>query len=229
MTDQVKESKSMSMGSWKTNGFLNFMRAFRPRSDMGWMHFAEESARCWKRLSQEEKDCYRHADVDRMRLNAMCMDDEQAKRLSEMCNHPMRKQRSAPREKSCAPTKKSCAAPRKACAAPRKSCAKPRKACAKPRKSCAARQRKAACSKPRRSPCAKPKCSKPGPVTNNGYLNFVRSFRKKHCGLKPQELIIEAAKAWSKLSEEKKDRYRRMACKVTHNERHKRRRVCNRC
>nr|XP_017007108.2 protamine-like protein 99C [Drosophila takahashii] len=205
MTDKANESESMSLGSWETNGFLNFMRTFRPQSNMGWLDFAEESARCWKRMSQEEKNSYRGS---HMRLNAMYMDDESAKRLSEMCNHPMGKQRSAPREKSCS---------------------SPRKSCAKPRKSCAARHRKAACSKPRRSPCAKPKCSKPGPVTNNGYLNFVRSFRKKHCGLKPQELIIEAAKAWSKLSEEKKDRYRRMACKVTHNERHKRRRVCNRC
>ncbi|KRG00434.1 uncharacterized protein Dwil_GK27554 [Drosophila willistoni] len=49
------------------------------------------------------------------------------------------------------------------------------------------------------------------PVMNNGYLNFVRSFRKKHCGLKPQELIKIAARAWCSLSEDKKNRYRRMA------------------
>ena len=99
----------------------------------------------------------------------------------------------------------------------------------KPIKSCAKPRRKAACAKATRPKvkCApSQKCSKQGPVTNNAYLNFVRFFRKKHCDLKPQELIPEAAKAWARLSENRKDRYRRMACKVTTSERHKRRRIC---
>ncbi|EDX05080.1 protamine [Drosophila simulans] len=98
-------------------------------------------------------------------------------------------------------------------------------------KTCAKPRRKAACGKASRpkvkSRCAtRPKCSKQGPITSNGYLNFIRSFRKKHCDMKPRQLIAEAAKAWAALPEHVKDRYRRMACKVTTSERHKRRRVC---
>ncbi|XP_020798336.1 protamine-like [Drosophila serrata] len=59
------------------------------------------------------------------------------------------------------------------------------------------------------------KCSRPGPITNNGYLNFLRDFRKTHCGLKPRELIIRAARSWNRLCESKKDHYRRMAAKVS--------------
>ncbi|XP_041565449.1 protamine-like [Drosophila elegans] len=92
----------------------------------------------------------------------------------------------------------------------------------------------AACAKPRRSVCARPRkskcesnCTKPGPVINNGYLNFVREFRKRNCDLSPQKLIAKAARAWQCLPEEEKDRFRRMACRVATSPRHKRRRVCN--
>ncbi|TDG45204.1 hypothetical protein AWZ03_008359 [Drosophila navojoa] len=32
---------------------------------------------------------------------------------------------------------------------------------------------------------------KPGPVTNNAYLNFVRTVRRKYCGLQPKQLAYE--------------------------------------
>ncbi|XP_030386863.1 protamine-like [Scaptodrosophila lebanonensis] len=89
--------------------------------------------------------------------------------------------------------------------------------CPKPKTACL--EKKPECGKRKR-------CSKPGPVTNNGYMNFIRAFRKKHCGLQPKELIMNAARAWCRLSEQKKYRYRRMACKVIKSCRHKRRRVC---
>jgi len=204
------ESESMSVGSWATNGFLNYMRQLRKQTNpMSWMDFAEESARGWKKMSQKEKNSYRDMD-NACEDNAMYVDGEDPQRSNEMCNHPMGKQRRS--RNSCAPPEKSCAKPMRSCPKPRKSCAKPRKksACSKPRRSACAKPRKPACPKRQNRCGARPKCSKPGPVTNNGYLNFVRSFRKKHCGLKPQELISEAAKAWTKLPEEKKDRYRRM-------------------
>ncbi|KAH8410037.1 hypothetical protein KR009_004502 [Drosophila setifemur] len=116
-------------------------------------------------------------------------------------------------EKGCCPKKK----PKKCC--PKKpACPKP---CKKAKKSC--KKPKKACSKPKK-PCAR-KCN-PGPMTNNGYLNFVRSFREANCGLKPREMIIKAARAWCALPEEKKDHYRRLACKVTTSTRHKKRAVC---
>ncbi|KAH8291281.1 hypothetical protein KR054_010324 [Drosophila jambulina] len=84
-----------------------------------------------------------------------------------------------------------------------------------------------ACGKPKRKPaCAKGKCSKPGPLTNNGYLNFIRTFRRKNCGLPPRELVSKAAKAWNSLPENVKDKYRRQACAVTKNPRHKARPIC---
>ncbi|XP_070138853.1 protamine-like [Drosophila bipectinata] len=83
------------------------------------------------------------------------------------------------------------------------------------------------CKAKKKPTCARKqkKCSKP--IMNNGYLNFVRAYREKHSSMKPQELIRRAARAWCRLSEEKKNIYRRMACKVTTSERHKRRKVCN--
>ncbi|XP_016981667.1 protamine-like protein 99C [Drosophila rhopaloa] len=236
-TGKVSESPSMSNGSLIKNGFLNYMRDFcRRNSNLSWLESAKEGARSWKQMTEEEKDRYRTGPITDMGILAMTIDNEPTQRPSDMCNHPMAKS-SAKSKKSCAKPKKSCAMTKKmaACGKPKRmACAKPKKAaCAKPRKAaCAKPARKPACPKPKKSACAteqKYKCSKPGPITNNGYLNFVRAFRKKNCDLKPQELIMKAAKAWSMLPEEKKDRYRRMACKVTHSKRHQRRRVCKPC
>lgn len=52
---------------------------------------------------------------------------------------------------------------------------------------------------------------KPGPVTNNAYLNFVRTIRRKYCGLQPKQLVILAAYEWRTLSDAKKEKYRRQA------------------
>lgn len=97
--------------------------------------------------------------------------------------------------------KRSGAKPKETCKPKKKaSCdPKPKKTCAKPKKACKP-------TKPNASKC------KPGPIMNNGYLNFVRAYREKHCGMKPRELIRRAARAWCRLSEEKKDKYRRMVC-----------------
>ncbi|EDV57978.2 protamine-like protein 99C [Drosophila erecta] len=213
-TDNVNESQSMCNGSWARSGFLNYLREFlHQNGDMGWIEFAEQGAKSWKEMSEEEKNHYRHMPDPKIGVISMCLEDEKPKGLNEMCNQAMGR---CPRKSSCAKPKKSCAKPRRKAA-----CAKPRVTCAKPKRS--------ACKPKKEKSCPRVKCSKQGPVTNNGYLNFVRSFRKKHCDLKPQELITEAAKAWAKLPEEKKDRYRRMACKVTTSDRHKRRRICNPC
>lgn len=52
---------------------------------------------------------------------------------------------------------------------------------------------------------------KPGPITNNAYLNFVRTVRRKYCGLLAKQLVMLAAQQWRCLSESKKQRYRRQA------------------
>ncbi|XP_020801338.1 protamine-like [Drosophila serrata] len=84
-----------------------------------------------------------------------------------------------------------------------------------------------ACRKPKKKPaCGRVKCSKPGPITNNGYLNFIRSFRRKNCGLMPRELVSKAAKAWNCLPEKTKDKYRRQACQVSNKPKRKARSGC---
>lgn len=51
------------------------------------------------------------------------------------------------------------------------------------------------------------KCMRPGPITTNGYLNFLREYRKKHCGLSAVETVRQGAAEWNKLSEQEKNRY----------------------
>lgn len=61
-------------------------------------------------------------------------------------------------------------------------------------------------SKSRRS--ARPnKCMRPGPIGRNPYLNFLREFRKKCCGLTPTETIKQGARAWKKLPAAQKRLY----------------------
>lgn len=104
------------------------------------------------------------------------------------------KRKDAKPKATCKPKNKSSCDPK-----PKKTRAKPK---ASPKKACSAKKPK----KPKKTSC------KPGPIMNNGYLNFVRAYREKHCGMKPRELIRRAARAWCRLSEEKKDKYRRMVC-----------------
>ncbi|XP_005181509.1 protamine-like [Musca domestica] len=59
------------------------------------------------------------------------------------------------------------------------------------------------------------KCMRPGPMTRNGYLNFLREYRQKHCGLTAVETVRQGAFAWNKLSQEEKNRYKKMASAVS--------------
>ncbi|XP_030561680.1 protamine-like [Drosophila novamexicana] len=68
---------------------------------------------------------------------------------------------------------------------------------------------------------------KPGPITNNPYLNFVRTVRRRYCGLLPKQLVILAAYEWRCLSDNKKLRYRRQACLVSASQRQQLRCECN--
>ncbi|XP_017060576.1 protamine-like protein 99C [Drosophila ficusphila] len=250
MGDKIEEIKSMSGRSPMGDGsFLG--ESFMPNTenirqlygDMCLMHFAREAAGSLNTSEENQSSKENLSDASQASIG---MDDAH-QLISQMRGHPMAKECDMKPRKSASKPMKSCAKPMKSCAKPMKSCAKPKKSCAKPRRksACGKPKRKPACAKPKKMACAKPmksacarpkkseedeceqpKCSKPGPVTNNGYLNFLRSFRKKNCGLKPQEIFKAAAKAWCAMSEEKKDRYRRMACKVTQSDRHKRRRIC---
>lgn len=50
----------------------------------------------------------------------------------------------------------------------------------------------------------KRKCIRPGPLTNNGYLNFLREFRKCNCSLTGMQSIVQGGKAWASLSRDEK-------------------------
>ncbi|XP_017154724.1 protamine-like protein 99C [Drosophila miranda] len=58
-------------------------------------------------------------------------------------------------------------------------------------------------------PQKKYRAQKVGPVTKNGYLNYLRVFKKKHCGLSPREMISKGAKAWNALTCEQKANFRK--------------------
>lgn len=52
-------------------------------------------------------------------------------------------------------------------------------------------------------------CMRPGPLTNNGYLNFLREFRKNHCEFSSAtELVKAGAKEWNSLTCEEKMGYK---------------------
>ncbi|KAM7355633.1 uncharacterized protein ACRADG_001635 [Cochliomyia hominivorax] len=51
------------------------------------------------------------------------------------------------------------------------------------------------------------RCQRPGPKQRNPYLNFLRDFRKRCCGLSPIETIRQGAKAWKSLSMEDRQRF----------------------
>lgn len=172
-------------------------------------------------------------DVDEKDKDDMDDMDDACRRPNPCCPKP--KPSCKPRRrrpKPCSPKPKPCCPkPKPSCKRrrrPKRSCPKPKPSCSKPKRSCPKPKR--CCPKPKPrcpKPCPKKmKCQKPGPVTNNGYLNFLRAYRRKHCGLKPKDLVMKAARAWCRLSECQKDYYRRQACKVTTSCRHKRRRVC---
>ncbi|XP_023034536.1 protamine-like protein 99C [Drosophila willistoni] len=54
------------------------------------------------------------------------------------------------------------------------------------------------------------KCQKVARLTCNGYLNFLREFKKKCCGLSPQEMVRRGARAWNELTCEEKEKYKQM-------------------
>ncbi|EAT45562.1 AAEL003164-PA [Aedes aegypti] len=57
----------------------------------------------------------------------------------------------------------------------------------------------------RRSTC------RPGKMSRNPYINFLRDFRKKHCGLHPVQVIRMGAQAWNCLRDQERLPYIRMA------------------
>ncbi|KAH8396375.1 hypothetical protein KR222_009537 [Zaprionus bogoriensis] len=207
------------------SGFIRFMREFS-RSEYGvdLVELSILSGRAWNKLSSSEKSRYhrqagakrclhfdRHNrchgddmdDMDEMDDDVVDMADDHGDDDDDGCDSmpccSKRKPRCAPKP-SCCPKRKPRCAPKPSCC-PKPRCA-PKPRCPRPRKPCCPRKRRRTC---------KPRCQNPGPMTNNGFLNFLRTFRRKNCGLTPKEMVMRAARAWCRLPENKKDRYRRQA------------------
>ncbi|XP_030377588.1 protamine-like protein 99C [Scaptodrosophila lebanonensis] len=240
-----RRPKPMRQRPITNNGFLNYLREFvKLNSGMDVLEATKSGARCWKKLSHTEMESFRQMERSSDDVDNHSICDSSAPELGSSTTNESESLSKTdlramdiccpkkPSPPPCCPPKKkkkkpSCPEPPPCCPPPKRKprCPKPKPRCPKPKPKC--KPKKRACPKKKKPACGKrKKCSKPGPVMNNGYLNFIRAYRKKHCGLKPKELIMKAARAWCRLSEEKKNRYRRMACKVTTSCRHKRRRVC---
>ncbi|XP_064539082.1 uncharacterized protein LOC135428881 [Drosophila montana] len=149
-------------------------------------------ATVWNRMNFEEKEKYRNMNSCNKSVGSMQVSEEDD--ADDTIFGP------------CCPEKPSCSSSLKSRCTTRRTkhnICQPRK-----RKRCFSVKRK--------------KWVKPGPITNNAYLNFLRTVRRRYCGLMPKQLVILAAYEWRCLSDNKKLRYRRQACQVSASQRHQR-------
>lgn len=60
------------------------------------------------------------------------------------------------------------------------------------------------------------KSQKVSRITTNGYLNYLREFKKQFSGLSPQDMVHFGAMAWNKLAGEEKISFRNMVSVVSY-------------
>ncbi|KAH8266667.1 hypothetical protein KR018_008043 [Drosophila ironensis] len=202
----VKKSRSKETPI-SQNGFLNYMREFRRHnSHLRLSDCAIQGGREWRRLSNEQQSFYRCQDSD-SQLN----DCEECKKseVSVASNTTVASEESMTSNSDglCTRRKSSCKRKKRACRPKKRSCKRKKRSCRRKKRSCRRKKRPCRRKKPK---CRPKRCSELGPVMNGAYIHFIRAYRDEHCGLGPHELICKAAKAWSRLSEEMKNLYRRM-------------------
>lgn len=210
-SDEMSESSEDTFPQRRPrrNGFLRFLREYGARRyGMDLVEMSLKGGEAWSKLSEEEKEKYNNAAKNAAKdaksaetSNQACADDDED--CDDGCCPRPRGRCGQPAPRCCPPPRKPCCRPK------RKPCC--RKPCCKPKRCCKPKP----CCRPRRKPCCpKPCCNinyqLPGPGANNGYLNFLRYYRRKHCGMKARELVVKAARAWCRLPEFKKEKYRRM-------------------
>ena len=54
------------------------------------------------------------------------------------------------------------------------------------------------------------KCHKQGPKTRNGFLNFLRDYRKKACGKSMVQIAKEGGRKWRSMKDCEKKKYNSM-------------------
>nr|XP_008197382.1 PREDICTED: protamine [Tribolium castaneum] len=84
---------------------------------------------------------------------------------------------------------------------------------------CRARRRR----RPRKRRGSRRSC-RPGKVTRNPFFNYLRWFRKKHCGWSAVKVAVEGAKCWCRMSDQQRSKFYREACKAP---KFKKRRSCS--
>ncbi|EDW63671.2 protamine-like protein 99C [Drosophila virilis] len=197
------EAKSASAsGNYLNNAvtnkaFVNFMRSYSQQNyGLDVVAISVQGSKAWNKLTYKQKDKYRTLDAARNAMSEMHTDACCPKRCKRKPCCPKRSKR----KPCCPPPKPRCPVRRRRpCCRPK--CSKPKPRCPKRAKPCAKRS----------NPCAKRKCQKPivAPLTNSGYLNFMNLFRRKYDHLEPNDLVVRGARAWCRMPEYKKDRFRR--------------------
>jgi len=51
-------------------------------------------------------------------------------------------------------------------------------------------------------------------ITNNGYLNFLREYKKAFCGVSPRDMVRFGAIQWNQLTPQEKDIFKNMVSRI---------------
>ncbi|XP_037936096.1 protamine-like [Teleopsis dalmanni] len=179
-------------------GYLNFLRDYcKTHINEPSEHILMTGTHVWNTFSNSRKKFYRE--------------------LGDACG-------GCPKKKKKNPCKKK----KPACPKKKPKCPKKKPRCPKKKKKNPCKKKKPRCPKKKKKTCGakKPKCTNPGPLTNNAYLNYLRYFRRNNCGLEPKDIIKQAAKCWCKLPPEKRLRFEKQACKMSKSCRRKNTKIC---
>ncbi|XP_037936892.1 uncharacterized protein LOC119671891 [Teleopsis dalmanni] len=197
-----RKKKCARPGPITNNPFFNFLREMRKNgctTDI--IETAKCGAKLWSKLSEAEKKKYCSENIKKKNAQSSCQ--KPVKKLSCVQKRPKKRKNPCvkPKKKpsACAPKKKPTKLTCRLSSAPRK---------------CNVRKKK------------KNKCMKIGPPTSNPYLNYLRYFKQRNCGLKPREVVKRAARCWCRLPPDKKRKYKLQACKVTTSARRKATKLC---
>ncbi|XP_037936106.1 histone-like protein 18C [Teleopsis dalmanni] len=187
------------------NGFLNYLRDYcKTHADKSSEQILMSTTHQWNVMSDTRRNMYRE--------------------VGDACGGcPKKKKNPCKKKKPKCPKKKK----KNPCKKKKPACPKKKPKCPKKKKN-PCKKKKPRCPKKKKKTCGakKPKCTNPGPLTNNAYLNYLRYFRRNNCGLDPKDIIKQAAKCWCKLPPEKRLRFEKQACKMTTSCRRKNTKLC---
>ncbi|TMW45775.1 hypothetical protein DOY81_009145 [Sarcophaga bullata] len=214
----------MRPGRVTKNGYLNFLREYRKKhcEFSSATEMVQAGAKAWNRLTCEQKRRYKYLKARRScrpRRRSSCRPRRRSScrpRRRSSCRSRRRSSCRRRRRSSCRSRRRSSCRRR-----PRFSCRpKRRSGCRRRRPRCRPKRRRC---RPKRRSC-RPRCMRAGPVTSNAYLNFLRIYRRKCCGMSPQETVKRGAKVWCALPCRQRMKYERLARRAACGSKRRRRR-----